>query len=108
MNQVDLLPEALATIVYPGLAAIGLLWVHVGVARWWRSRRMSDLLWVVTATFATATFVLLSLSTGLFILFDFLQLRLAIRFGWLATLLSSIWLTVEYLRRQHANYQQRK
>lgn len=108
MTQVDLLTEALATVVYPGLAALCLLWVHVGVARWWSGRRRLDLLLILTATMATATFVLLSLSTGLFVMIDFNQLRLAIRLGWLATLLAGIWLAVEYLRQQHATYQQRK
>lgn len=108
MMQAELLTEALATVVYPGLAAVCLLWVHVGLARWWSARRLLDLLLMLTATMATATFVLLSLSTGLFVLVEFAQLRLAIRLGWLATLLAAIWLGVEYLRQQHATYQQRK
>ena len=60
MNHVELLTEALATVVYPGLAAVCLLWVHVGVARWWSARRLLDLLLILTATMATATFVMLS------------------------------------------------
>lgn len=108
MNQVELLTEALATVVYPGLAAVCLLWVHVGVARWWNARRLLDLLMILTATLATTTFVMLSLSTGLFVLVNFAQLRLAIRLGWLGTLLAAIWLGMEYLRQQHATYQQRK
>lgn len=108
MNHVELLTEALATVVYPGLAAVCLLWVHVGVARWWSARRLLDLLLILTATMATATFVMLSFSTGLFVLVDFAQLRLAIRLGWLGTLLAAIWLCVEYLRQQHATYQQHK
>jgi hypothetical protein len=103
-----LLTEALATVVYPGLAAVSLFWVHVGVARLVRSRQMTDVLLLLAAAFATATFVLLALSTGLFVLFDFLQLRLAIRLGWLAVLVVTLLLSVDYARRQYANYQGRR
>ena len=108
MNQTELLTDLVATIVYPGLTAVNLLWVHIYLARWLQTRSLIDILLLLMAIFATATFLLLSLSTGVFMLLSFGQLRLAIRFGWLAILLSAIWLTVEYLRRQHATYQQRK
>lgn len=108
MNQIELLTDLVATIVYPGLTALSLLWVHISLARWLQTRNLIDILLLLMAIFATATFLLLSLSTGVFMLLSFEQLRLAIRLGWLALLLSAIWLTVEYLRRQHATYQQRK
>lgn len=108
MNQAELFADLVATIVYPGLTAVSLLWMHIAVARWLQTRSLIDILLLLMAIFATATFLLLSLSTGVFMLLSFGQLRLAIRFGWLAILLSAIWLTVEYLRRQHATYQQRK
>lgn len=108
MNQIELLADLVATIVYPGLTALSLLWVHISLARWLQTRNLIDILLLLMAIFATATFLLLSLSTGVFMLLSFEQLRLAIRLGWLALLLSAIWLTVEYLRRQHATYQQRK
>lgn len=108
MNQTELLTDLVATIVYPGLTALSLFWVHISLARWLQTRSLIDILLLLTAIFATATFLLLSLSTGVFMILSFEQLRLAIRLGWLATLLSAIWLTVEYLRRQHATYQQRK
>ena len=108
MNQIELLTDLVATIVYPGLTAVSLLWVHISLARWLQTRSLIDILLLLMAIFATATFLLLSLSTGVFMLLSFEQLRLAIRLGWLAILLSAIWLTVEYLRRQHATYQQRK
>lgn len=108
MNQTELLTDLVATIVYPGLTAVSLLWVHISLARWLQTRSLIDILLLLMAIFATATFLLLSLSTGVFMLLIFDQLRLAIRLGWLAILLSAIWLTVEYLRRQHATYQQRK
>lgn len=108
MNQTELLTDLVATIVYPGLTAVSLLWVHISLARWLQTRSLIDILLLLMAIFATATFLLLSLSTGVFMLLSFEQLRLAIRLGWLAILLSAIWLTVEYLRRQHATYQQRK
>lgn len=108
MNQTELLTDLVATIVYPGLTAVSLLWVHISLARWLQTRSLIDILLLLMAIFATATFLLLSLSTGVFMLLSFEQLRLAIRLGWLAVLLSAIWLTVEYLRRQHATYQQRK
>lgn len=108
MNQTELLTDLVATIVYPGLTALSLLWVHISLARWLQTRSLIDILLLLMAIFATATFLLLSLSTGVFMLLSFEQLRLAIRLGWLAILLSAIWLTVEYLRRQHATYQQRK
>lgn len=108
MNQAELFTDLVATIVYPGLTAVSLFWMHIAVARWLSARRLIDILLLLVATFATATFLLLSLSTGVFIILSFEQFRLAIRLGWLATLLSAIWLTAEYLRRQHATYQQRK
>lgn len=108
MNQTEILTDLVATIVYPGLTAVSLLWVHISLARWLQTRSLIDILLLLMAIFATATFLLLSLSTGVFMLLSFEQLRLAIRLGWLAILLSAIWLTVEYLRRQHATYQQRK
>lgn len=108
MNQTEILTDLVATIVYPGLTAVSLLWVHISLARWLQTRSLIDILLLLTAIFATATFLLLSLSTGVFMLLSFEQLRLAIRLGWLAILLSAIWLTVEYLRRQHATYRQRK
>lgn len=108
MNQTELLTDLVATIVYPGLTAVSLLWVHISLARWLQTRSLIDILLLLMAIFATATFLLLSLSTGVFMLLSFELLRLAIRLGWLAILLSAIWLTVEYLRRQHATYQHRK
>lgn len=107
MNGNNVAADALATLVYPGLAAICFLWVHIGFARFMRPRRVNDALLTLTAVFATATFSLLSLSTGLFIILDFLQVRLAIRLGWLVVLMLALWFSIEYLRRQHANYRRR-
>lgn len=103
----DTITESLATLVYPGLAAVCFLWTHIGFARFMHSRRVNDALLTLTAVFATATFSLLSLSTGLFIILDFLQVRLAIRLGWLVVLMLALWFSIEYLRRQHANYRRR-
>lgn len=98
--------DALATLVYPGLAAVSFFWAHIGVARLIRTRRINDALLVLLAAFAAATFTLLALSTGLFVFLDFLQARLAIRLGWLVVLILSLWLSVDFMKRQHANYRQ--
>lgn len=108
MTQTKLLADLIATIVYPGLAAISLLWVHICLARWMQTRSLIDILLLLMAIFATATFLLLSLSTGVFALLSFDRLRLAIRLGLLIILIFAIWFTVKYLRRQHADYQKRR
>lgn len=100
--------EALASIVYPGLAAVCVLWVSIGVARYQAARRTLDLLLIALATFAAATFVLLALSTGLFMVVAFESLRLAIRVGWLVTLVLAVLASIEFLRRQHATYRSRR
>lgn len=102
----DVWSDALATLVYPGLAAISLFWAHIGVARLLRTRRINDAILVLLAAFTAATFTLLALSTGLFMFLDFLQVRLAIRLGWLVVLLLSLWLSVDFIKRQYANYRQ--
>lgn len=39
----DVWSDALATLVYPGLAAVSLFWAHIGVARLIRTRRINDM-----------------------------------------------------------------
>ena len=102
----DVWSDALATLVYPGLGAISLFWAHIGLARLLRTRRINDAILVLLAAFTAATFTLLALSTGLFMFLDFLQVRLAIRLGWLVVLLLSLWLSVDFIKRQYANYRQ--
>lgn len=106
--NIAVMEDALASIVYPGLAAVCVLWVSIGVARWMAVRRMLDLLLIWLATVAAATFILLSLSTGLFMLIPLVTLRLAIRLGWLVTLVLAVLATVEFLRQQHATYRSRQ
>ena len=108
MNIDAVIIEAmLASIVYPGLTAICVLWVSIAIARWMTARRLLELLLAAAATFAAATFGLLSFSTGLLVLVPFEQLRFGIRLGWLITLVLAILTSVEFLRLQHATYRQR-
>lgn len=100
--------EVLASLAYPGLAALCLFWVHVGVARWLAARRWCDALLAATAVFGSATFVLLALSTGVTAVVEFERLRLAIRLGWLVTLGLGIGLSVDFVRRQHAIFRERQ
>lgn len=103
-----MIEEALASIVYPGLAAICVLWTSIGMARWMEARRLLDLILTSLATVCGATFVLLSISTGVFVLIPFEAMRLSIRIGWMITLVLAILVTAEFLRRQHATYRSRR
>lgn len=44
-----LLTDSIATIVYPGMVALSLFWVSVGLARWWKGRQFLDALLVLVA-----------------------------------------------------------
>lgn len=105
MSTQNIFSDVLATLVYPGLAAVSLFWTHIGIARLIRTRRLNDALWVLLAGFIAATFILLTLSTGLFVFVDFLQMRLAIRLGWLVVLILSLWLSIDFMKQQHEKYQ---
>lgn len=102
--SIVLLTDSVATIVYPGMAALSLFWVSVGLARWWKGRQFLDALLVLVAAASCATFALLALSTGLWSLIPFGELRLAIRLGWLSMLVLSSWYSTEFVRRQHEIY----
>jgi len=96
--------DLIATMVYPGLAALCIFWASVAIARWMAARRVTDILLAMTMVWAAATFVVLSLSTGLLAIFPFAEMRLAIRLGFLAAWLAGVAFSAGYIRRQHAIY----
>lgn len=102
----EIVLDALATMVYPGLTALCVFWASVSIARWMSARRVTDILLAMTMIWAAATFAVLSLSTGLLAIFPFSEMRLAIRLGFLAALVAGMAFSIGYLRRQHAIYKQ--
>lgn len=102
----DFLFDMLATMVYPGLTALCVFWASVAIARWVSARRATDILLALTMVWTAATFVVLSLSTGLLAILPFDEMRAAIRFGFLASLVAGLAFSVGYLRRQHEIYRQ--
>lgn len=107
MSAEILLLDVLATVVYPGMTSLCVFWTSVAIARWVTARRTSDLLLAATMLMAAASFAVLSLSTGLFSVFQFVEMRLSIRLGFLATLVAGLAGSIGYIRRQHAIYRQR-
>lgn len=99
--------DFVATMVYPGLAALCVFWASVAIARWKTARRATDILLALTMVWASATFVLLSLSTGLLAILPFAEARIPIRLGFMAAWLAGLAFSIDYLRRQHAIYRQR-
>ena len=96
--------DLIATAVYPGLAALCVFWASVAIAHWMSARRVTDIILAMTMIWGAATFVVLSLSTGMLAIFPFAEMRPAIRLGFLAAWLAGVAFSVGYLRRQHAIY----